>query len=157
MEKSIFCHPYFKKLYVYTVQHVIIQFNMWWWKSCQITKSSLTIEYFIINEFYFDYIRFMDITRDKLGLDGTDVIDVINLKCDPILSGSLRKMKGYFPAYHMHRENWITILLDGTVPPPNTRTKCTPAPSMVLNPCTCSITERSCLFMVCTFLFSKLL
>ena len=58
----------------------------------------------------------MDITRDKLGLDGTDVIDVINLKCDPILSGSLRKMKGYFPAYHMHRENWITILLDGTVP-----------------------------------------
>lgn len=56
MEKSIFCHPYFKKLYVYTVQ---------------ITKSSLTIEYFIINEFYFDYIRFMDITRDKLGLDGT--------------------------------------------------------------------------------------
>ena len=62
------------------------------------------------------FALFMDITRDKLGLDGTDVIDVINLKCNPILSGSLRKMKGYFPAYHMHRENWITILLDGTVP-----------------------------------------
>ena len=30
-------------------------------------------------------------SKNKLGLAGSDVIDVVNLKCDPILIGSLRK------------------------------------------------------------------
>ena len=32
----------------------------------------------------------MDVPKDKLGLEGTDALDVVNLKCDPILIGSLR-------------------------------------------------------------------
>lgn len=42
--------------------------------------------------------------------------DVVNVKCDPALVGSLRNKAGYFPAYHMNKENWISILLDGSVP-----------------------------------------
>ena len=41
--------------------------------------------------------------------------DVVNIKCDPALVGSLRNRTGYFPAYHMNKENWISILLDGSV------------------------------------------
>ena len=57
-----------------------------------------------------------DVRRDKLGLSGESKIDIMNVKCDPILSGSLLMQEGYYPAYHMNHESWITILLDGTVP-----------------------------------------
>ena len=43
-------------------------------------------------------------------------LDVVDLKCDPILIGSLRKEAGYFPAYHMSKASWITVALDGSVP-----------------------------------------
>ena len=57
----------------------------------------------------------MDIERSKLGLGGEGKVDIINLKCDNILIGSLLKMQGYLPAYHMSKKNWITIMLDGSV------------------------------------------
>lgn len=56
----------------------------------------------------------MDITKDKLGLPEKDPIDVVNVKCDPFLIESLRGEKGFYPAYHMSKKNWITIALDGS-------------------------------------------
>ena len=56
----------------------------------------------------------MNITKDKLGLDSKDEIDIIDLKCDPLMIGSARISDGVFPAYHMNKDHWITILLDGT-------------------------------------------
>lgn len=56
----------------------------------------------------------MDIPRNRIGLRGMDIIDVVNLKCDPLLLGSVRTESGIFPAYHMNKENWITAALDGT-------------------------------------------
>ena len=58
----------------------------------------------------------MDIPREKLGLPGGELLDVVNLKCGPMLAGALRGEPGVFPAYHMNKEHWITIALDGTVP-----------------------------------------
>ena len=58
----------------------------------------------------------MDIPKSKLGLPSTDIVDVVILKCDPILVGSLRDDTGIFPAYHMSKANWITVALDGSVP-----------------------------------------
>ena len=43
-------------------------------------------------------------------------MQVVNIKCDPIMVGSLRLEPGFFPAYHMNKEKWLTIALDGTVP-----------------------------------------
>ena len=40
---------------------------------------------------------------------------MINVKCDPEMIGSLRMQKGLLPGYHMNKEYWVTILLDGTV------------------------------------------
>ena len=56
----------------------------------------------------------MDIPRNRIGLHGTDIIDVVNLKCDPLLLGSVRTESGIFPAYHMNKENWVTVALDGS-------------------------------------------
>ena len=58
----------------------------------------------------------MDVPKNKLGLEGADALDVVNLKCDPILIGSLRKEPGIFPAYHMSKANWVSVALDGSVP-----------------------------------------
>ena len=57
----------------------------------------------------------MDIPKNKLRLPGTDIIDVVNVKCDPLLIGSLLKEAGFFPAYHMNKESWITVALDKSV------------------------------------------
>ena len=56
----------------------------------------------------------MDIPRNRIGLRGTDIIDVVNLKCGPLLLGSVRTESGIFPAYHMNKENWVTAALDGS-------------------------------------------
>lgn len=54
----------------------------------------------------------MDIPRSRLGLPGGELLDVVNLKCDPLLIGSLRSEPGFFPAYHMNKDSWITVSLD---------------------------------------------
>ena len=58
----------------------------------------------------------MDVPGNRLGLDREERVDVVNLKCSAALSGTLRRQAGILPAYHMHRDSWITVLLDGTVP-----------------------------------------
>ena len=57
----------------------------------------------------------MEVPRDKLGLVGTEKLDIVNFKCDPILISSLRGETGIFPAYHMNKASWITASLDGSV------------------------------------------
>ena len=58
----------------------------------------------------------MDVGRDKLGLSGTDYTPVINLKMDDMFfRDMLVQQDGIMPAYHMNKQHWITVLLDGTV------------------------------------------
>lgn len=59
----------------------------------------------------------MDVGRDKLGLSGNGFISVINLKIDDVfLRDIIIKEDGIMPAYHMNKQHWITVLLNGTVP-----------------------------------------
>ena len=58
----------------------------------------------------------MDLPRGRLGLSGFGTLDVVNLKCDPVLVASLQGESGIFPAYHMNKENWLTVALDGSAP-----------------------------------------
>ncbi len=59
---------------------------------------------------------FLNITKDKLGLDDDSPVEVVNLKCSPLMIGSLIRENEIFPGYHMNKEHWITVLLDGSVP-----------------------------------------
>ena len=58
----------------------------------------------------------MEVPQDKLGLVGTEKLDIVNFKCDPILISSLHGETGIFLAYHMNKSSWITAALDGSVP-----------------------------------------
>lgn len=62
------------------------------------------------------FAMIMDIPKSRLGLGVQNIIDVVNLKCDPLLIGSLRMEQGFYPAYHMNKETWITVALDGSAP-----------------------------------------
>lgn len=57
----------------------------------------------------------MDVPYEKLNIDKKGIVNVINLKNVPEMIGGLRKDDGILPAYHMNKEHWITVLLDGTV------------------------------------------
>lgn len=67
------------------------------------------------NEKWFGLV--MDIKKGKLGLDGDDIVDILNVKLsDPLLVDMLIQQPGYFRGYHISRGNWVSILLDGSVP-----------------------------------------
>lgn len=57
----------------------------------------------------------LEVEKTKLGLSENGIIYVLNVKCDPIMIGSFIREPGFFPAYHMNKENWISIALDGSV------------------------------------------
>ena len=58
----------------------------------------------------------MNIPYKTLGIRKPGNTDILNVKCDPIIAGPLRQKPGFLPAYHMNKDKWITILLDGTAP-----------------------------------------
>ena len=59
----------------------------------------------------------MDVQGDKVGLSGTDYVDVINLKVDDMFfRDMIIQEDGIMPAYHMNKMHWISVRLDGTVP-----------------------------------------
>ena len=62
------------------------------------------------------YGLIMDVPSDKLGLPGDDSVDILDVKCGTIMIGSLLSERGFLPAYHMNKNHWITILLNGSVP-----------------------------------------
>ena len=52
----------------------------------------------------------------KLGVDREGTVDVLDVKCDPVVLPSLIDRQGLFPGYHMNKQQWITAVLDGSVP-----------------------------------------
>lgn len=58
----------------------------------------------------------MSVRKDRMGLAGDEYVDAINLKIDDMMfKDVLQQEEGIFPAYHMNKEHWITVLLDGSV------------------------------------------
>lgn len=57
----------------------------------------------------------MKVSKEKLGLDGKEEIDILDIKCDPEMIGNLRLSTGFLPAYHMNKEHWITLILEENV------------------------------------------
>ena len=56
----------------------------------------------------------MKIPYRTLGMNRDGETDIVNVKCDPVLMGAFRGRLGFRPAYHMNKDKWITILLDGS-------------------------------------------
>ncbi len=54
------------------------------------------------------------VPRSRLGLEGDGSIDIVNLKCSPALTGSIRSEAGFYPAWHMNKSHWLSAALDGS-------------------------------------------
>ena len=61
------------------------------------------------------YAALMRVLPEKLGLPSGEALDIMDIKCDTIMIGSLLSTEGFFPAYHMNKNHWISIVLDGSV------------------------------------------
>ncbi|WP_048736334.1 MmcQ/YjbR family DNA-binding protein [Necropsobacter massiliensis] len=61
------------------------------------------------------YAVFMLVERQKLGLSGTGKVDIMNVKCDPVLHSTFVAQPGFLPGYHMHHGHWLSVMLDGSV------------------------------------------
>jgi len=54
----------------------------------------------------------MEIPKSKLGISEEGMINIVNLKCDPIMIGSFLCEEGIFPAWHMSKTHWLSVALD---------------------------------------------
>ena len=62
------------------------------------------------------FALFMEVGGDKLGMDTDGLIPVINLKIDDMFFRDILIARhGIIPAYHMNKQQWITVFLDGSV------------------------------------------
>ena len=57
------------------------------------------------------YAIVMRVSRSKFGFDSDEVIDVVNLKLPTEMFGSFGAADGVYPAYHMNKLHWISVLL----------------------------------------------
>jgi len=97
-----------KQVFEYTADQYGIEPDFPWARTpnCAILRHTSNRKWFA---------AILDITEDKLGQNGTKLIDALLLKCDPVLKSSLIDGKTIFPGYHMNKEHWITILLNSKI------------------------------------------
>ena len=62
------------------------------------------------------YAAVLSVSKRKLGFDSDEIAEVIDLRIQPEKLEDLIDNKNYFPAYHMNKKHWFTIILDGSVP-----------------------------------------
>ena len=55
----------------------------------------------------------MAVRGTKLGLASDSLIEILDVRAPEV---SIADHKTIFPAYHMNKKNWLTYLLDGSVP-----------------------------------------
>ena len=61
------------------------------------------------------YAVFMYVKRERIGLEGDGLIEIIDLLAPKEEIARLVDGKNYLPAYHMNKKSWITLPLDGRV------------------------------------------
>ena len=57
------------------------------------------------------YALAMRVSRRKFGQNSDEVIDVVNLKLPIEMFGTFGAADGIYPAYHMNKLHWISVLL----------------------------------------------
>ena len=57
------------------------------------------------------YALIMRVSRRKFGFDSDEIIDVVNLKLPTEMYGSFGTSDGVYPAYHMNKLHWVSVLL----------------------------------------------
>ena len=55
------------------------------------------------------------VARNKLTGTADEPVEVLNVKVAPENLEELLQREGIYPAFHMNKKNWISVILDGTV------------------------------------------
>lgn len=61
------------------------------------------------------YSLIVNIDKSKLDKNCTGEVEIINLKLEPDKISKLLHKNGFYPAYHMNKQNWLSIILDDTI------------------------------------------
>ena len=43
----------------------------------------------------------------------TEPMEIVNLKCEPDLISNLIRESGIYPVYHMNKQHWISLDIEG--------------------------------------------
>lgn len=57
------------------------------------------------------FALYMQVPGKRVGLPEVPMVDILNVKCEPLLCASLSRQPGFCPAYHMNKTHWLTIIL----------------------------------------------
>ncbi len=101
-------HPEIQKVLAYIAEKYDTEPEFLWAKSpdCAVFRHWKNRKWFA---------ALLIIPKKKLGLPNEGEIAIADLKCDPILLQNIVDAKSYFYGYHMNKQNWLTVLLDGSV------------------------------------------
>ncbi len=61
------------------------------------------------------YALVMNVKKSVIISDSDGCTDIINLRCEPVTRECLLSEGRCFPAYHMNKKNWISIILDDNI------------------------------------------
>ena len=61
-------------------------------------------------------VRRQRVTKEPAPPEDTPLADVMNVKVGKNNAGNFTGIPGIYPAYHMSHTDWVSILLDGSVP-----------------------------------------
>ncbi|MDE7478881.1 MAG: MmcQ/YjbR family DNA-binding protein [Lachnospiraceae bacterium] len=61
------------------------------------------------------YAAVLTVSKQKLGLQSSEIVEIIDLRLHPEQIKTLVDNQRYFPGWHMNKKNWYTMILDNTI------------------------------------------
>ena len=61
------------------------------------------------------YALIMDVDKSKIQKNKKGLVEIINLKLSKDHVAEITKLPNFYPAYHMNKNHWITIILDESI------------------------------------------
>ena len=61
------------------------------------------------------YAVIMTVAGNKVGLSTDNIVEIVDLRAQAEVVNTLSNKRGFAPAWHMNKKNWLTVLLDGSV------------------------------------------
>ena len=62
------------------------------------------------------YFALLSVQGSKIGLKTDEIVELVDLRAPFDDVPKLLKQPNIYPAYHMNKKHWITIILDGSMP-----------------------------------------
>ena len=61
------------------------------------------------------YLAILSVKGSKIGLETDEVVEVIDLRVPKDKISYILQCNNIYPAYHMNKKSWITIVLDNSI------------------------------------------